>query len=197
MRIISGEYKSRRLKSPPDDATRPIPDRVKESLYNLLRGHVEGVNVFDGFAGTGSIGLEALSRGAEFCTFVERDKAAAALLRENIETLGAGDRSDVVTGDALGPSALSRARRPLHLAFLDPPYPLWESAQGRDRIMRQGAALAAILDEGGFLVIRTPWPASTGPIEEQTEIDLRHEGLLGPETHEYGTTALHFYAPRR
>ena len=197
MRIISGEYKSRRLKSPPDDTTRPIPDRVKESLFNLLRGHVEGVNVFDGFAGTGSIGLEALSRGAVFCTFVERDKGAAALLRENIETLGANDRCDVVTGDALGPSALSRARRPLHLAFLDPPYPMWDTPQGRDRVMHQGAALASILDDDGFLVVRTPWPATVGALDDRREIDLRHDALLGPETHEYGTTALHLYAPKR
>src|SRR5215475_7819068 len=103
MRIIAGEFRSRRLLTPKDDAvTRPIPDRVKESLFGLLRGHCEGAQVFDGFAGTGALGLEAISRGAGRCVFVEKDKGAAELLRRNIEALGAGDRCELILGDALG-----------------------------------------------------------------------------------------------
>ena len=75
MRIIAGEFKKRKLQGPPDDTTtRPIPDMVKEALFNILRGHPEDGAVLDCFAGTGSIGLEALSRGAPRCVFVERDK---------------------------------------------------------------------------------------------------------------------------
>src|ERR1044071_7748596 len=104
MRIIAGEFRSRRLITPRDDSTtRPIPDRVKVSLFGLLRGHCEGATVFDGFAGTGAIGLEAVSRGAASCVFVEKDRAAAAMLRQNIDSLGASDRCELFIGDALGP----------------------------------------------------------------------------------------------
>src|ERR1044071_3842661 len=134
MRIIAGEFRSRRVLTPPDDSTtRPIPDRVKVSLFGLLRGHCEGANVFDGFAGTGAIGLEAISRGAARCVFVEKDRDAAAMLRQNIDSLGAAERSELIIGDALGPGALARVPRPLTLAFLDPargPRPPADAATG-------------------------------------------------------------------
>lgn len=159
MRIIAGEFRSRRLLAPKDDSvTRPIPDRVKESLFGLLRGHCEGANVFDGFAGTGAIGLEAVSRGAARCVFVERDKGAAELLRRNIEALGVQDRCDLVIGDALGPGALSRSPRPLTLAFLDPPYPLIRDQIGWRRVQGQLSNLINLLTEDGFAMVRTPWP---------------------------------------
>src|SRR5215831_13386896 len=159
MRIIAGEFRSRRLLTPKDDAvTRPIPDRVKESLFGLLRGHCEGANVFDGFAGTGAIGLEAVSRGAARCVLVEKDKAAAEMLRQNIENLGATDRCELVVGDALGAGALARAPRPLTLAFLDPPYALVRDSVGWARVRAQLEKLVAILSQDGFAVLRTPWP---------------------------------------
>jgi 16S rRNA (guanine(966)-N(2))-methyltransferase RsmD len=161
MRIIAGEFRSRKLLTPRDDAvTRPIPDRAKESLFGLLRGHCEGARVFDGFAGTGALGLEAISRGAERCVFVEKDKGAAELLRRNIEALGAGDRCEVIVGDALGAGALARAPRPLTLAFLDPPYPLVREPVGWARVKAQLEKLLAILTDDGFAVVRTPWPFS-------------------------------------
>ena len=147
--------------TPKDDSvTRPIPDRVKESLFGLLRGHCEGANVFDGFAGTGSIGLEAVSRGAVRCVCVERDKGAADLLRRNIEALGAQDRCELVLGDALGPGALARAPRPLTLAFLDPPYPLVRDPIGWERVKAQLQKLTDLLTDDGFAIVRTPWPFS-------------------------------------
>lgn len=159
MRIIAGEFRSRRLLTPKDDAvTRPIPDRVKESLFGLLRGHCEGANVFDGFAGTGAIGLEALSRGAARCVCVERDKGAAELLKGNIEALGVQDRCELVIGDALGPGALARAPRPLTIAFLDPPYPLIREPIGWDRVRAQLQKLVDLLTDDGFAIVRTPWP---------------------------------------
>ena len=161
MRIIAGEYRSRKLLTPKDDAvTRPIPDRVKESLFGLLRGHCEGAHVFDGFAGTGSIGLEAVSRGAARCVCVEKDRGAADLLRRNIESLGAGERCELVVGDALGPGALARAPRPLTLAFLDPPYPLVRDPIGWERVKAQLGKLVDLLSEDGFVIVRTPWPFS-------------------------------------
>lgn len=170
MRIIAGEFKSRKIFSPPDDApTRPIPDRVKESLFSLLRGHFEGVEVFDAFSGTGTIGLEAVSRGASRCVFVEKDRTVADGLKENIAALGCGDRCEVFIGDALGPGALSRCPRPAHVIFLDPPYAMIERASSRARVFAQAARLVQCLDDTGYLVMRTPWPALDLPEETPGE----------------------------
>lgn len=159
MRIIGGEFRSRRLLTPRDAlTTRPIPDRVKESLFGLLRGHTEGGEVFDGFAGTGAIGLEAVSRGAARCVFVEKDRDAADLLRKNIQTLGVEERCELVVGDALGPGALARCPRPAKLIFLDPPYPLIRDVTGWKRVRAQFERLIDLLADDGFAVIRTPWP---------------------------------------
>jgi 16S rRNA (guanine(966)-N(2))-methyltransferase RsmD len=159
MRIIAGEYRSRRLHTPRDDTvTRPMPDRVKVSLFGLLRGNCEGASVFDGFAGTGAIGLEAVSRGAARCVFAEKDKQIVKILERNIADLGAGDRCEVVHGDALGPGALSRCPRPLDLAFLDPPYPLVLDPAGWARVRTQFMRLIDLLSDGGFAILRTPWP---------------------------------------
>lgn len=164
MRIIAGEYKSRKIYSPPDDAqTRPIPDRVKESLFSLLRGHFEGAEVFDAFSGTGTIGLEALSRGAARCVFVEKDREVVASLKANIDLLGCAERCEVFTADALGPGALSRCPSPAHLIFLDPPYAMIERAASRARVFDQAARLAQRLDDSGYLILRTPWPAMDKP----------------------------------
>lgn len=159
MRIIAGEHRSRTLHTPKDDSkTRPIPDRVKVSLFSLLRGHTDGSTVFDGFAGTGAIGLECLSRGASRVVFVEKDREIASLLRSNIELLKAGNRSELVIGDALGPGALARCPRPVRLVFLDPPYPLVREPLGFRRVMDQLGRLIDLLTDDGFAVLRTPWP---------------------------------------
>ncbi len=182
MRIIAGEFKSRRLVTPRDDSTtRPIPDRVKVSLFGLLRGHCEGASVFDGFAGTGAIGLEAISRGAARCVFVEKDKDAAAMLRQNIDGLGAQDRCELVVGDALGPGSLARAPRPLTLAFLDPPYPLVREPIGWMRVKAQLQKLIGMLAEDGFAVVRTPWPftlksADSEPAPQRPAIKRKKKG---------------------
>ena len=127
-------------------------------MFGLLRGHCEGANVFDGFAGTGAIGLEAVSRGATSCVLVEKDRDAAEMLRQNIENLGVTDRCELVIGDALGAGALARAPRPLTLAFLDPPYALVREPVGWMRVKAQLQKLIEMLTDDGFAVVRTPWP---------------------------------------
>ncbi len=197
MRIISGEFRSRRLLSPPDSAqTRPIPDRVKEALFNLLRGHFEGAVVADVFAGTGSIGLEALSRGAASCVFVERDRMMAGVLEQNIETLGCADRARVVQTDALGSSLSARLDAPLTLLFMDPPYPLMMEPVGFKRVMTQFERLAGELAPGGFAMVRTPHPLFHDLPSGRIDPSLELETLDGPETHVYRQTAIHLYAPR-
>jgi len=159
MRIIAGEFRSRQLHSPPEDVqTRPILDRVKESIFSILRGHTPGGVFFDAFAGTGAVGLEALSRGATSCVFVEQDRRMAKVLERNIAELGVGDRTEVVVGDALGVGALARCPRPVTIAFLDPPYAIMHDKLGVARVLAQVGALAERLSDDGFVLLRTPWP---------------------------------------
>jgi len=159
VRIISGEFRRRKLTGPPDaETTRPIPDRVKLALFNILRGHTEGARVFDCFAGTGSIGLEAVSLGATKCVFVERDKKIIDVLQKNIDHVGVADRVEIVRGDALGPMALARCPDPVDLVFLDPPYPLISEPAGWERAKAQATKLARKLSQEGWMVLRTPWP---------------------------------------
>lgn len=170
MRIIAGEFRSRKLMSPPEDAqTRPLPDRVKESIFSILRGNIEGAVVYDAFAGTGAFGFEALSRGAARCVFVERDKRMAGVLERNIEMLGVGDRCELVVGDVLGPGALARCPRPADLVFFDPPYPLMCDRLGSKRIKGQLALLGDCLSDSGFALLRTPWPLHYAMDDATTE----------------------------
>ena len=204
MRIIAGEFKARRLYSPPgEDKTRPLPDRVRTSTFSLLNGHYEGNAFADFFAGTGSFGLEAISRGAASCVFVEKDREIVPVLKGNIDLLGVGDRAEVFQGDALGPAALSRVPRPLHVLMFDPPYPLMEDAAQRQRVFDQFARAAALLDDTGFALIRTPWPfvdhierADNPGHFDKVSVNLAIPGLRGPETHAYGSTAVHWYMKR-
>ena len=120
MRIISGAWRGRAIIAPPGDATRPTADRVREALFSMLLsrlGSFEGLRVFDGFAGTGALGLEALSRGAAHGTFVERDAAAIKALRTNIA--GMKVAADVIAAPM---EALGTAPRGCDLIMLDPPY---------------------------------------------------------------------------
>lgn len=128
MRIISGIWRSRRLVRPDVATTRPIPDRVRESIFSQL-GHLLGepgalpaLAVADVFAGSGGLGLEALSRGAVRCVFFERGRAAKAVLQKNIELLGARDRSRVVSADAWRSLPAVHEMDRFGIVFLDPPY---------------------------------------------------------------------------
>jgi 16S rRNA (guanine966-N2)-methyltransferase len=127
MRIVSGRHRGRRLLAPPGAAVRPTSDRAREALFNILshgRFAADGIPfaeaaVLDAFAGTGALGLEALSRGAAEAVFIERDRDALTCLRRNIEALGEGNRALVMPGDATRPPHGGRA---CAVAFLDPPY---------------------------------------------------------------------------
>ncbi len=200
IRIISGAYRRRLLRTPADASTvRPLPDRVRTAVFNMLAGHLDGAAVFDGFAGVGSFGLEAASRGAATVLMIERDREIARLLEENVRTLGAGDACRVVRGDVLGLSALARCPRPVHVVFFDPPYPMVVDPASRARVFGQLARLVELLDDDGFAILRTPWPFREPRREDEPEapteeVDLAIPGAVGPETHAYGSTAVHWYA---
>ena len=120
MRVISGSARGRRLKELPGMDTRPTTDKVKESMFNIIQFEIEGRKVLDLFGGTGQLGIEALSRGAAHCVFVEQRREAAAVIRENVKTCGFGEHAQVIQGEAL--AFLASCREKFDLIFLDPPY---------------------------------------------------------------------------
>ena len=123
MRIIAGEFRARKLLPPAGDVTRPITDRVKQSVFDILAPLMGGARVYDCFAGTGSMGLECLSRGAAHATFFEADRSALGRLRKNIATVGVQERSTVVPGDLFRWfDATDAAGVKADVVFLDPPY---------------------------------------------------------------------------
>ena len=189
-RIIAGEFRSRKLHSPADDAaSRPYVDRIKESVFSILRGWFEGASVLDLFSGVGTMGLEAVSRGAARVMMVEKDRRVFEMLQKNIEELGCGDRATAVLGDALGQVALQRAPRPLDIAFVDPPFELMELERDRRRVLEQIARIRPLMGDKGFIVLRSP---SLRDLESMMMIP----GFDGPEVHRYSNTmAVLLYAP--
>ena len=120
MRVITGTSRGRRLKEPVGLETRPTADRVKEGIFSSIQFEIEGRRVLDLFGGTGQMGIEALSRGAAHCTFVDLRKEAVGIMRENLTLTGLADRATVVQGDYQ--AFLTRCREPFDVIFLDPPY---------------------------------------------------------------------------
>jgi 16S rRNA (guanine966-N2)-methyltransferase len=118
MRVIAGEFRSRRLKSLPGMRTRPTPDRLREALFNVLAPRIEGCVFLDAYAGCGSVGIEALSRGARRAVFIEQNRAAVRVIHENLDSLGASERATVAGGRV---TALLE-RFEADIVFLDPPY---------------------------------------------------------------------------
>jgi 16S rRNA (guanine966-N2)-methyltransferase len=120
MRVIAGEFRSRRLQSIAGLETRPTPDRLRETLFNILALRIEGATFLDAYAGTGAVGIEALSRGARHVFFLERSRPALETIRQNLASLKAEARATVAPGMAL----LTLPRHPAGIVFLDPPYEL-------------------------------------------------------------------------
>jgi 16S rRNA (guanine966-N2)-methyltransferase len=136
MRIIAGQWRGRPLMAPKGDLTRPTADRTRETLFSMLAsrlGSFEGLSVGDFFAGSGALGLEALSRGAGSCLFVEQDAEALRSLRANAASLGA--RAEIRAGSVL---TLGAAREPLDLLLLDPPYRSGAGTVALERLLRLG-----------------------------------------------------------
>jgi 16S rRNA (guanine966-N2)-methyltransferase len=147
MRVVAGELRGRPLLGPKGLGTRPTSSKVRTAIFNALEslGAVDGARVLDLFAGSGAMGIEALSRGADHVTFVERDRDALAALRANLDALGLGrERAAVVVGDALGLVAAGRLGGPFDLAVLDPPY----AFEGWDGLLGSLAADVSVCESG-------------------------------------------------
>ena len=138
MRIIAGQWRGRKLVAPKGDATRPTADRTRETLFSMLAsrlGDFEGLQVADLFAGSGALGLEALSRGAASCLFVEQDRAAVDVIKANITALGARDQTRIEAGSVM---TLRPATAPIDLILADPPYRSGAGEVALDRLLRLG-----------------------------------------------------------
>ncbi len=145
MRIIAGELKGRKLAAPKDDSVRPTTDKVKEAVFSMLMPYVRDSVVIDLFAGTGSLGLEAISRGAKRAYFVDRDRRSIALIRENVQHCGVEDRAVILCSDHA--SALSRIHDTADIVFLDPPYKAGLMTECFQLLRSSG-----IVPEGGIVV---------------------------------------------
>lgn len=180
MRIIAGKFRGKTLLSPSDDSIRPTSDRARESVFNILASRLspnfDGLKVLDLFAGTGALGLEALSRGAMSVVFVDTGAEARGLIRDHIEAFGAGGTTKLLRRDAtaLGPAG---TMGPMDLVFLDPPYGKGLGEQ----------ALASLRDGN--------WLAKDATLMLEESVDVPVElpaGFVLDDRRDYGAAAVHF-----
>jgi 16S rRNA (guanine966-N2)-methyltransferase len=152
MRVIGGEFRSRRLKTMPGLHLRPTPDRLRETLFDILAPRLEGAVFVDAYAGSGAVGIEALSRGAARAIFIEKHRGAVAVIRQNLKSLGLEDRAEVVTGKVL----IALGRFTVDVVFLDPPYDL---AQEYADALRQARAPLVIAQHTARLQLNETYGA--------------------------------------
>jgi 16S rRNA (guanine966-N2)-methyltransferase len=187
MRIIAGTLKGRRLGPPAWEGLRPTSDKLRETLFNVLAPHVAGARVLDGYAGTGALGLEALSRGASHVTFVERDRRAQQLIAGNLSRCGITDGYAIIRSTVLQAIEALRGEPSFDIVMLDPPYtnPRVPSNEISDDIHDVLQAVGAIVKADGVVVLeharKRPPPAVAGTL-------VRSRELMS------GDSALTFYA---
>jgi len=180
MRVIGGRARGRRLKMVPGETTRPIPDRVKEALFNILSGDIVGARFLDLFAGTGAVGIEALSRGAARGVFLDRAPTAVRIIRENLKSTGMEAWAEVVQADAFAWLARASGLQFEYVYVAPPQYQeLWS------------AALTA-LDQAPHILVPDAWVIVQMHPKEFHEIELR--GLTLQDERRYGSTLLAFYS---
>ena len=172
MRIIAGQLKGRRLKAATWEGLRPTSDKLRETLFNILAPRVEGARVLDGYAGTGAVGIEAISRGAAHVSFVEQNRRAAALITQNLAACGVEQGYTIHCGDVV--SALGRLPKEerFDLILLDPPY-------DADNVAEALAAAAPRLASGGVLVLER---ATRRPIEAPAPLTRVRDVTSGDST---------------
>jgi len=158
MRVIAGEYRSRRLKSVPGLAVRPTPDRLREALFNVLTPRLQGIVFIDAYAGSGAVGIEALSRGARHVVLIERNPVAVSVIRENLASLGVASEATVVRGNAL----TTLTKYEAEIVFLDPPYAQIRDYAASLEILGQMRCPLVLAQHETRLVL----PEKSGPLEK-------------------------------
>lgn len=181
MRVISGRAKGKRLKAPPGTNTRPLTDMIKESLFNVLGSDVSGSNFLDLFAGSGAVGIEALSRNAGRVLFVEKDNHAVRVIKENLINCGFIEGYEVHRNDVFKALDIIRKRRLLfEYIYVDPPFtnePIFDE-------VLQALDKAEILGGEGIIIIRT---------HRKKTLPLRLQNLEKYRVNDYGESTLHYY----
>lgn len=166
MRVIAGSLKGRRLQTPDWEGLRPTSDKLRETLFNVLAPRIEGARVLDGFAGTGAVGIEALSRGAAHVTFVESDPRAVQLVQRNLDHCRVGDRYAIIRA-RFADAARRLQPGSFELVFLDPPY-------GPDVIVSSLETASPLVAPGGLLILeharRDGAPAGAGSLVKTRDI---------------------------
>ena len=174
IRVISGEFGGRKIEAPDTGITHPMSERIRNALFNSIAHDIDGAKVLDVFAGTGAVGLEALSRGAHDVTFIERDRTAQQFLAKNIMTLGAQDRTTIIRSSAESWLAKNDEAR-FDLIFADPPY--------GDTQFSTVSRFFGLLKPGGLMVLSHP---GRGEIPTKT-------GVVVVDNRSYGNAYLTFY----
>ena len=177
MKVIAGKYKGRALQSPKDPSISPTSGKVKEALFSILTEEINGARFLDIFAGSGAIGVEALSRGALFTVFIDENRDSIKTIRENIRRLGIKDNYDILAGDF--ESSLKRLNGDFNIIFADPPY----AFKDYDLLFKSIFELK-LLNEKGLLII-----------EHRKNIDLSQEvyGFTKVKCKRYGTASMSIY----
>lgn len=177
LQVLTGSHKGRKLKVPKGRSVRPPTSRVKKSIFDRL-GDIEGVSVLDVFSGSGSLGIEALSRGAGHVTFIEKDPLAFKVLNENLATCGFTKMADTTCSDyEAALNKLKQSEERFDLAFVDPPYALYKTMDVKDFVIKAGE----LLEEDGILII-----------EHDHKIDTAPEGYLR-FTKKFGGTHVSYF----
>jgi len=177
MRIISGEYRGRKLESPKNNDVRPTTDKVKEAMFSILMPYLDNACCLDLFSGTGGLGLEAISRGAAFCVFCDNDRASIALTKENIKKCGAELKARVIQGDYM--KALERADEKFDIILIDPPY-----GAGLYEKCLTSIEKLDLLDDEGIIIVEH---------EKNVELPISVGKYSRIKEKKYGTTILSLY----
>ncbi|HSU32418.1 MAG TPA: 16S rRNA (guanine(966)-N(2))-methyltransferase RsmD [Bryobacteraceae bacterium] len=174
MRIIAGRYRSRKLKSVPGMTVRPTPDRLREAIFSILAPRIEGATFLDAYAGSGAVGIEALSRGAKHVVLIERSGQALEVIRENLATLKAGGEVTVVRGSAI----TVLRKHPADIAFIDPPY---------ERVKEYSDSLSILAEMG--------CPLAIAQHPSRLVLDEKYGRLEKRRVLKQGDNSLSFYEP--
>jgi len=191
MRIIAGFHRGRQIEAPEGLTTRPMTDRVRENLFNILAPLVEDAVVLDLFCGSGALGLEALSRGAAYATFVDADRAAIEAVETNCRRLGLQERARILRRDALRPGPWIRpvGAATYTLLFADPPYRLTADPAGQEQL----AGAVAVLERLGCVA---PGAMAMLRVERGTKVALPWPGFDLADERSYGTTTFYLMTYR-
>ncbi|MBQ1950501.1 MAG: 16S rRNA (guanine(966)-N(2))-methyltransferase RsmD [Clostridia bacterium] len=175
MRVITGSARGCRLETLPGDSTRPTAEKVKESLFSAIQFDIEGRRVLDLFAGSGQLGIEALSRGAASCVFVDQNTQAVQVIRGNLQRAGLTANAQVISTDAL--TYLNRPKERFDLVFLDPPY-------ATDLLHAAMQKVAPLINDGGILICET---------DAQTNMPERVDRLALNRVYRFGRIHVYLY----